>query len=174
MRHYSPSLLIPAVAAVICLASCGNEQTFPVRTYNMGDPVALGRLTYTVFETRWLPRLGEDPVPRIPQHRFFLIRVSVANSGSSDTLAPNLTIEDAKGNVYQEISNGEGVPQWIGYLRHIKPADSVQGNLLFDAPPGAYKLRVWDENSERAALVTIPLSFNSEAPNALPEPVRQQ
>ncbi len=170
MRHHSLSLSIPAVVAVFSLLSCGTTKTFPVRTYNMGDPVTLGRLTYTVYETRWLSRLGEDPAPRIPQHRFFLIRASIGNGASTDVMAPNLTVEDSKGTVYQEISNGEGVPQWIGYLRHIKPADAVQGYLLFDVPPGAYNLRVWDENSERAALVAIPLSFNSETPEPSPLP----
>ena len=61
------------------------------------------------------------------------------------------------------------MPQWIGYLRQIKPADSAQGYLVFDAPPGHYKLRVLDEDSNHAALIDIPLTFNAETPE-LPTP----
>jgi hypothetical protein len=56
------------------------------------------------------------------------------------------------------------VPQWIGYLRTVKPAESAQGNLVFDAPPAHYKLRLTDENEENPAYVDIPLSFGAEIP----------
>jgi hypothetical protein len=164
MRQHLLFSTVTAVIAALCLSACSSKPTFPVRTYNLGERISLGVLTYTVFETQWLPRLGEEPAPRIPQSRFFLVRASIANGGSEDILSPNLTLEDAKGNVYQELSNGEGVPQWIGYLRRIKPAESAQGYLLFDVTPGEYNLRVLDESGEKAALVKIPLSFGSETP----------
>jgi hypothetical protein len=117
-----------------------------------------------VFETQWLTQLGDQANPRVPQSRFFLVRTSIVNGGGSDVVSPNLTVEDDHGHVYPELSNGDGVPQWIGYLRQIKPADSAQGNLVFDAPPAHYKLRVLDEDGNRAALIDIPLSFNAETP----------
>jgi hypothetical protein len=78
-----------------------------------------------------------------------------------------MSLVDDSGNTLQELSNGDGAPQWIGSLRDIRPAETAQGNLLFDAPPKHYKLRVTDESGERAALIDIPLSFNSESPEAI-------
>jgi hypothetical protein len=77
---------------------------------------------------------------------------------------------DDQGRTYDEISNGEGVPQWAGYLRNLKPGASVQGNALFDAPPAHYKLKVSDENGSRTALIDMPLSFGVDG---LPTPPAQ-
>jgi len=163
MRHTQLTTLAVAVAALL-LSSCGDGKP-KVNTYAMGDKVRVGRLTYTVFETQWLAKLGVGPTPRIPEHRFLLIRASIASGASADVVSPNVSLEDNKGNTYSELSNGEGVPQWIGYLRHLRPAESAQGNLLFDVPPGRYAMRVLDENSDEAALIEIPLSFNAETPD---------
>ena len=121
----------------------------------MGDKIALGHLIYTVFESQWLTQIGEDANARIPENRFFLVRVSVTNSGGEAVVAPNLTLEGENGTSVPELSNGEGVPQWIGYLRHIYPAESAQGNLVFDVPPKRYKLRITDEQGERSALIEV-------------------
>jgi hypothetical protein len=85
------------------------------------------------------------------------------NGGSADARIPDFTIEDDSGHTYNELTIGEGVPQWIGYLRSAKPADFVQGNVVFDAPPGHYKLRVSDDQKNEA-LVDIPLTFGAETP----------
>lgn len=137
--------------------------------------MTLGRLVYTAFETQWVTKLGDDPTPRVPQHRFFLVRMSIVNGAGEEMLTPNVFLEDDKGNSYPEVSDGTGVPQWIGYLRHIKPAESAQGNMVFDVPPAHYKLRVFDAQGEQAALIDIPLSFGSETPDvAVPEQLRRQ
>ena len=84
---------------------------------------------------------------------------------------PNVTIEDDRGNSFPELRDGDGVPQWIGYLRQVKPAESTSGNLVFDAPPAHYKLRVTDENEDAFAYIDIPLSFGAEVPTTeLPAP----
>ena len=167
MRHLC-SILVPAViTAAFLMTSCGDENAYPVRTYNMGDQVTLGHLIYTVFETQWLTHIGEGAKARVPQHRFFLVRISVVNGGSSEALIPNVSLQDDAGNSYTELSSGEGVPQWIGFLRNAKPADSAQGNLLFDVPPRHYKLKVTDESRERTAFIDIPLNFTSETPDVL-------
>ena len=56
------------------------------------------------------------------------------------------------------------MPQYIGYLRTVKPAEAAQGHALFDAPPRHYRLRIMDENSDKMAYIDIPLSFASESP----------
>jgi hypothetical protein len=157
--------LLLALAGVSALAvSCSSTRPNPVRTFPMGDRVTLGHLIYTVFETQWLTQIGEGAAARIPQQRFFLLRMSITNSGADEVLAPNLALVDDSGQSYAELNNGEGVPKWIGYLRPIKPAESAQGDLLFDVPPKHYKLRISDESEQIVALVDIPLSFGAETP----------
>lgn len=163
-------LLTAAAAAASLLSSCGasEEKASPVRTYSMGERAAVGHIVYVVFETQWLTHIGAGADARIPQNRFFLVRLSAVNSLGSDIIVPNFRIEDDSGNTYPELSSGEGVSQYIGYLRSVKPAESVQGNALFDAPPGHYKMRITDETGEKVAYIDIPLSFTSE-PTEVPE-----
>jgi hypothetical protein len=162
-----------AVGVFLLATSCSPNRTSPIRTFPMGDKVTLGHLIYTVFETQWLTQIGEGAAARVPQHRFFLVRMSITNSGADEVLAPNLTLLDESGPTYGELSNGEGVPKWIGYLRPIKPAETAQGDLLFDVPPKQYKLRITDEAEQIVALIEIPLSFGSDAPE-LPAPLPAQ
>jgi hypothetical protein len=156
--------MLAAVAAVFLLTACSRPSAPEIHSYSLGEKAKLGHIIYTVYETQWAPQLGEGPAPRIPEHRFFLVRMTATNSGGEELSVPSVTVEDDKGNSYPELSNGDGVPQWIGYLRRVKPAESVQGNLVFDAPPAHYRLRVTDENEENPAYVDIPLSFGAEMP----------
>jgi hypothetical protein len=156
--------LIFAVALAVGLSGCSSEPKVRTHNYAMGETAQLGHWIYTVFETQWMPQLGDPGSPRVPQHRFFLVRLNIVNGGSSEMMSPNLTLEDDKGNSYAELNSGDGVPQWIGYLRSVKPADSMQGNAVFDVPPAHYKLRVSDEDGTRVGLIDIPLSFNAETP----------
>lgn len=171
MRQFRFLMLLLAVF----LASCGDEEkAFPVRTYNMGERITLGHIVYVVYETQWLTHLGDPPDSRVPQNRFFLIRLSAVNATSKDIVVPNFTLEDDKGNSFPEISDEtSAVPQYIGYLRRVKPAESAQGHALFDAPPRHYKLKIRDEDSERAAYVDIPLSFTSESPDVPQTPSKK-
>ncbi len=162
MRYPAFLLQVAAVSAFV-LSGC-SETKFPVRTYSLGEKVSLGHLTYTVFETQWLTQAGAPPDLRLPQNRFFLVRMSANNSGSSDVMVPTLSVVDDKDNIYPELDHGEGIPQWIGFLRSVHPAGSVAGNLVFDCPPGHYKLKITDEDGDRAALVDIPLNFINETP----------
>jgi hypothetical protein len=156
----------PLIAAVLMLAGCKPQAAaFPVRTYPMGDKVLLGNLTYAVIETEYLTQMGEGPTPRIPQNRFFLVKISVSNGGSATANVSAFQVEDDNGKIYPELSDGEEVPEWIGYLRSVKPAESAQGNALFDAPPRHYTIRIHDETGEKAALIDIPLTFNAETPD---------
>jgi hypothetical protein len=163
MRFLRLTPILAAVTAALLLNACSSRPV-PVRSYSLGEKVALGHISYAIYETQWLPQLGDGPDARIPQHRFFLVRMTALNGGGDDLIVPNPTVEDDQGNSYSELQNGDGVPEWIGYLRQVKPAESVQGNLLFDAPPAHYKLRITDENEEQSAYIDIPLSFGAEVP----------
>src|SRR5215472_8646319 len=106
MRPMRLSLLI----AALLLSSCGGDKLLPMRTFNMGERVTVGHLVYVVYETQWLTHLGEGAESRVPQHRFFLVRMSVTNGGSSDLNVPALTIQDDSGTVYSELPDGTGAP----------------------------------------------------------------
>jgi len=169
MRRLALMPILAAVAAALFLNACSSRST-GVRTYSLGEKAVLGHIIYTVYETQWVPQFGDGPTARVPEHRFFLVRMSAVNSSSADLIVPNVVVEDDKGNSYPELRDGDGVPDWIGYLRQVRPAESTRGNLLFDAPPAHYKLRVTDENEENSAYFDIPLSFASEVPSEVPLP----
>ena len=133
----------------------------------MGAPLAVGPLTYTAVETEWRDIIDSPQGQRVPKNRFLLVHVSVLNAASEQKAAPLLQLVDAKGNVYPEIAEGEGVQDWLGYLRLLQPKESRSGRLLFDVPQGAYKLRVssgGDPESEQTALIDIPFQLNSDVP----------
>src|ERR1039458_1646127 len=171
MRLSRTVRILAAFVAALVLSSCGDsfDKTFPVRTYNMGERIQLGHIVYIVFETQWLTHMGDGADARIPESRFFLVRMSATNGAGEDLRVPNFTLLGDSGATFPELSNGDGVPQWIGYLRSVKPADAAQGNALFDAPAGHYKLKVTDETGEKTALIDIPLSFGAETPD-IPTP----
>ena len=157
-------LAVLAVLGASLLSTSCSRGGIPVRTYPMGERVQLGHLIYTVFETQWLTHLGEGPNERVPQHRYFLVRMSITNAGSAETMVPAMTLVEDGDVSHAELSNGESAPQWMGYLRLVKPAETAQGNILFDVPPKRYKLRITDETEQRVGLVDIPLTFGAETP----------
>ena len=157
-------ILLLAAVVELSLTACSGITHDPVRTYNVGDRVDLGHIVYLVFDTQWLTQFGEGPDAKIPQNRFFLVRMSAANSQRTEVLLPKLSVEDDSGHNYPELSSDVGAPHWIGFLRTLVPNDSTQGNVVFDAPPSHYKLKVTDETGDKIAYIDIPLSFGAETP----------
>ena len=131
----------------------------------MGERVQVGPIVYTVFDTRWELSLGEEPTPRIPTNRFMILNISAVNSAGSPISIPTFSLVDDKGQAYQELDNGDGVKNWLGFVRRIRPAESAQGTIVFDVPQKTFKLRVADED-DRFAFVTIPLSLGENLPDA--------
>jgi hypothetical protein len=150
--------------ALLCSCSSGSAEKEPVRTYQMGERAVVAPFTYAVYEKQWLAQLGTGPEARLPQNRFLLVRISATNGGGAEAYVPNLALEDDAGNTCSEANNGDAVPHWIGYLRSIKPADTLQGDILFDCAPKHYRLKLANEEG-KYAYVDIPLSFESEGPS---------
>ena len=150
MRFVRPLVSLAALFTVASLISCsstaGGNSVIP--NYSMGERAQAGQLIFTVFENRWMPQIGGGTTARVPANRFFLVRLSIVNSGSNEAVAPPLTLIDDNGQRFQELTDGEGVPQWIGYLRRVKPADTLTGNIVFDVAARHYKLEVGDETDE--------------------------
>jgi len=133
----------------------------------MGELATVGPVIYNVLETEWRAGIGEAISQTIPENRFLLIRMSITNSGDRDVAIPLLTLEDQDGNTYLEESSVENVSDWLGLLRIVRPAATLQGRAVFDVPVGDYMLRVTDGGeleNERTALVEIPLAFGAPDP----------
>jgi hypothetical protein len=163
--HLHSSIALAALLFLnLSLSSCGGSKDSAVKIFDMGSRVEAGHLIYTVLETQWLPQIGAGDSARVPKNRFFLIRISTVNSGSEDLDVPSATLVDDRGQTVDELQDGDQVPQWLGFVRKVKPADSISGNIVFDAEPKHYRLRVTDENGEKPALVDIPLNFNADTP----------
>jgi hypothetical protein len=137
----------------------------------MGERAQIGSLIYTVLDTQWAVSLGEGPGARVPANRFFMVNMSVVNSGGrEDATVPTLTLVDDAGKSYQELDNGEGVKDWMGFIRKVHPAESAQGLVLFDVPQRAFKLRVADEGDQHYGFITIPLSLGDGPPAVVGTP----
>jgi hypothetical protein len=155
-----PPILIPLFVA--CLVSCV-ERPWEVRTYPLGQKIKIGNLTYLGIETQWSSAFGEGPGARAPQNQFLLVRLSVSNAGNSDAPVPNFSVEDSTGHRFAELSDGNGVQDWIGALRMLSPNDTLVGNAAFDVPTGHYTLHILDEDGEHEARIDLPLNFQNQS-----------
>ena len=167
MRHRAFGLIVLALVLFVSLAvlSGCSRIRHEDRVVAMGTAVAVGQLTYTAIESEWRETLESTNGQRIPRNRYLLINISVVNNAPEEKAAPLLQLEDAKGQVYPEISEGGGVPEWLGYLRLLQTKETRSGRLLFDVPQGAYKLRVssgGEPENEQTALIEIPFQLGSE------------
>lgn len=166
------ALPVSIAFACLLLAGCGRSSSAQI-DYTMGEKVTVGPLTYSVNDATWKGQLGEGYQVRTPNQRFLLLSVSVTNGGGGDVSIPLLQLEDSGGHRYQEVPNGDGVDQYIGILRNISPAQTLQGRLVFDVPLTSYRLRVVDGGDpafEKFAWVQIPLNLNADTPLLTPLP----
>jgi hypothetical protein len=163
--------LSAATALCVFLSGCSSAGS-GIKMYQMGQRAEVGSIVYTLLEAHWKTQLGEAVGARIPRNRFLLLRVSVTNGSPQKVAIPLMALVAPGGEVYNELTEGEGVSDWLGMLRHLSPVESATGWVLFDVPRGNYRLRVSDDAFEpeavKAALIEVPLQF--EAPTEyLPE-----
>jgi hypothetical protein len=133
----------------------------------MGERAQVGPVIYTVFDTKWELSLGEQPTPRIPTNRFLILNISAVNGAGTTISIPTFSLVDDNGQVYQELDNGEGVKNWLGFVRRVRPAESAQGTIVFDVPQKRFNLRVADEE-DHFAMINIPLSLGDALPDNPP------
>lgn len=151
----------------LSLASTGcssltSSKTQPV-IYAAGDKAAVGPLVYSVTDTEVTQQLGDDPTSaRTPQDRFYLVRVSVSNSSSDEQPIPAMTLVDDTGHNYTELADGANVPNWLGVVRKVAPAQTEQGIVVFDAPTKHYRLRLNDAADDKEIAIDVPLNFVHE------------
>ncbi len=157
-----------AVAFILSGAGCSKSGDSG-KVYEMGNAAVVGPLSYTVQATEWRDSLDGENGQRVPTNRFLLVTLAVTNKSAGEVNIPLLTLVDSRGKEYAELDKGDGVPQWLGLLRSVAPSHVDSGNLLFDVPPGGYKLRIsggGDIEHESTALVNLP--FNVDVAPAKP------
>lgn len=170
-------MLLALCLPLFLLASSCGEQNGTKLSYQMGEKISLGPFTYNVIQTSWRTQLGEGFKVRSPQQRFLLISVSVTNGGGKEVALPLFKLENEKGVSVTESDNLEGVPNSLGILRSVAPAETLQGALLFDVPLSSYKLHLTDggePGSEKIATVEIPLRMEVDSDVQAPLPTRQK
>jgi Domain of unknown function (DUF4352) len=150
--------------ALALLLQFGCSRSTPVQAagFNMGDRVQVGPLVYHVTEADWKTELGEFPAVRMPERKFLLIHLTVTNSGGETFTIPQGELQNSRSESFQELTDGTGVPEWLGLLRSVKPAATEQGVMVFDVPANAYRLRLTDGGDPehaRVSYVEIPLTF---------------
>ena len=118
-----------ALLSAWLLAGCSRENSSRI-DYEMGERTPIGPLTYTVIESSWHTQLGDVLKLRIPQQRFLLIRIAVTNGGGSEVSIPLLQLENYNGQSYRELEDGESISNWLGVLRTVRPAETLQGQRL--------------------------------------------
>jgi hypothetical protein len=162
----SAAVFLLGALSCLALAACSRSNSSQV-DYAMGDKVRVGPLTYSVLDATWKGELGEGFQIRAPSQRFLLLTISVTNGGGDDVSIPLLQLEGANGKMFQEVANGDGVDDYIGIIRTISPARTLQGRLIFDVPLTSYRLRLVDGGEpafEKSAFVQIPLNLNADTP----------
>jgi len=137
----------------------------PVNVFRLGEKVHVVPLIYNVFETTWQGQIGEGPQARMPAHRFLVLHLTVVNSGAEVLSVPPFRLIDEAGRNYDESMEGQGIPQWIGMIRNLKPANTLEGKAVFDVEPKSYRLKL-DDGSEsgKLTMVDLPLQFEAKKP----------
>ena len=147
----------------ICIAfwSCSSSASKNRPTiYQAGDKATVGSLVYNITDAERTQQLGEDgPAARTSKDRFYLIRVSVSNSAADEAPIPAMTLVNESGQSYPELSDGAGIPNWLGVVRKVGPAQTESGYVAFDAPITHYRLRLTDPFDEKEVAIDIPLGF---------------
>ena len=164
------------LAALVSQTACVKPAP-PVNVFKIGDKVQAGPLIYSILEADWHERLGTGEQARPAQRRFLVVHLNVTNSGAEVLSVPGLRLLDDDGRLLSETIDGRNVPSWLGLIRRLKPADTLDGNILFDVEPKSYKLRLDGESDAgQLTLVEMPLRFGLDTPqmpSALDAPVKQ-
>lgn len=164
MGMIASRLLHVLLPLMLLFTACKKQEATESKNHEMGERVSFGPFTYVVVESSWKNQLGEGFNIRAPQNRFLMVTLSVTNRGGSEATLPMLTMEGSNGQTYQELQDGNGVTNWLGVIRTIAPAQTIQGKLLFDVPLSSFRLRVPDGGEsgyEKYTSIEIPLNIDA-------------
>jgi hypothetical protein len=173
MSKSLPSLSLFALVSFVGLLAGCKRQTSEQINYQMGERITAGPMVYNVVQTVWHTQLGDIFKVRIPDHRYLVIMLSATNSGGKSASVPFFTLEGPNHEEYRELENGTGVDNWFGLLRDIGPAQTKQGNIVFDVPLTSFRLRLTDggePGTEKYVWVEIPLRLDTDSTVSTPLP----
>lgn len=142
--------------------SAGKEVTHVVAA---GDKAIIGHLTYNVVDSQIFAQLGDEANPRVPHDRFILLQLAVTNTSNVDNPIPAVELVSDSGQTYSELTDGTGVTNWFGLVRHVGPGQTERGDVAFDAPAAHYKIRFSDETTNAEIMADLPLSYEHEKVN---------
>lgn len=167
MRKLFP-IALPLAALALQLAC--TQPAPPVNVFHLGEKAQAGPLIYTVLEVRWRAQIGDGPLARVPERRFLIVHLSVTNSGAQEITLPSLTLTDETNQSFNETMDGRAIPYWLGLIRKLKPAETLDGSILFDVEPKSFKLRLDDGAGNTNSLVELPLQFDA-GQTIIPSPI---
>ncbi|MEQ1946591.1 MAG: DUF4352 domain-containing protein [Bryobacteraceae bacterium] len=168
-------ILLLSAVAVLSVTGCKRQSSTQIN-YQMGERIVAGPMVYNVVQTVWKTQLGDLFQLRTPENRFLVITLSATNSGGKEVSIPFLTLEGQGAKEFKELQDGTGVERWFGVLRTIQPAETRQGNVVFDVPLTSYRLRLTDGGelgTEKNVWVEIPLRMDTDTTIAAPTPGQQ-
>ena len=166
MRSALICISILSLAGAGCSRASSSKKDATI--YAAGEKAVAGPLTYSITDTEMTQTLGDDlATARNAQERFYLVKVTVSNSSSSDQPIPAMTLVDDAGQSIAELADGANVPNWLGVVRKVGPAQTEQGVVAFDAPTKHYRLRLNDPFDEKEISIDVPLDFVHEQLNSV-------
>ena len=145
--------------SLVVFAGCSSTKGDSGKTFGMGEAANVGKLTYTVVESDWKRTLEGASGQRLPKNQFLVLNLTITSRADAEVGVPLLSLLGENGAEFREEDKGDGVPQWLGFLRRLAPIESMSGRIVFDVPPGGYKLRISSggpAETEVTALVDIP------------------
>jgi hypothetical protein len=171
-RRQFLALALPTVASLLHVSCSSASKAKNAMTFRMGERASVGKLIYNVTHSEWKTVLGEgSPSPRIPEHRFLILELSITNSGGEPAPVPLLHVFDASGKQYREVDSGEYVDGWMGLLRVIGSTETRAGSIVFDVAPASYKLQVTDgADAENELIAYVDVPFQMDADPVLAQP----
>jgi hypothetical protein len=147
------------------LTGCSSTPTRTVKAYQSGEKAEHNKLIYSIVDAQIFTRLGEEPSARSPQNRFYVVQLSVSNSGNKSAPITPMTLVDDTGKVYPELADGTNIPRWLGVVRSVDENQTETGYVVFDAPSAHYKLKLTDDTDDEDVFVDMPLNFLHEQMN---------
>jgi hypothetical protein len=151
------------VAAVLITAGCTGGAESAVKTYALGETAEAGAFGFQVNGCDWRTRIGEGPDAKTAIHSFLVLQVGVFNRSPSDLAIPAMTLLDEDGQAHSEVPGVTADPRWLGLSHKARANEITHGNVIFDVPPGHYRLRVTDESGfDKFALIDIPLRIQTD------------
>ena len=101
----------------------------------------------------------------MPRSHFLIVRLSVTNSGVTTSGILSISVSDRGGTSYPELTDAEGLSEWLGYIRTVKPADTLHGRVVFDVPTAEYELKLSDDaEPENVELAMVDSRYNWARP----------